>query len=59
MHISKIFLTFAVFVPAKPLNNAQIGGAFYYIFVVLWYPYCHNIEFNGKHLCEASINSIY
>lgn len=32
MYISKFFLTFAVFVPAKPLHNAQIGGAFYYIY---------------------------
>jgi hypothetical protein len=32
MDISKFILTFAVFVPAKPLYNAQIGGAFYYIY---------------------------
>lgn len=29
--VSKIFITFVMLVPAKPLNNAQIGGAFYFI----------------------------
>ena len=29
--IQRFIATFASLVPAKPLNNAQIGGAFYFI----------------------------
>ena len=29
----KLIATFASLVPAKPLHNAQIGGAFYFIFM--------------------------
>ena len=30
-YVCSIFIaTFAMLVPAKPLNNAQIGGAFYF-----------------------------